>query len=465
MTTAASLLAGVLTAIMVFFLVVQSFQALLIFWAVPELWSNWRVAEDAYFLSLLGSDALPPISVVVALHDDAHDVVPFAHMLLDLQYPRHEVVLVDDGSSDGTFAVLERAFDLYSVPPAVMVNVATEPVRGYYRSRTHPRLLVLDKVYGGFADAMNAGINAARYPHALATGRNILFERDALLRLTRPFLLDRDVVAVGSTLRPANGARIENGRIVPGAVRGWVLGSQTIEYLRNFLFQRLGWNRVGSNLLFPGNTTLFKREHIFALGGFRRDLDAPGLDLVVRLERYLADRGINPRTPVIPEQVAWTMLPQSLEKIARTRRRWVHGLVAAVGRNRTVLGNPEYGTFGLLALPYVVVAVVIAPFLELAGYVLLAIGALTAVVSASFVVAYLAAVLGYGILLSVWTVILYALTFERSDSRSSIPRLLGFALVEALGYRQLMAWYRATALFIARTPTPSHGQSSTESPA
>ena len=449
---AASLLVGVLTAIMIFFLVVQSFQALLTFWAVPELWSNWRIAEDAYFLSLLGTDALPPISVVAALHDAERDAVPFAHMLLDLQYPRHEVVLVNDGSGDGTFAALERAFDLYVVPPAVMVNIVTEPVRGYYRSRTHPRLLVLDKVHGGAADAMNAGINAARYPHALATGRNIIFERDALLRLTRPFLLDRDVVAVGSTLRPANGARVDGGRIVPGTVSGWVVGSQTIEYLRNFLFQRLGWNRVASNLLFPGNTTLFKREHIFALGGFRRDLYAPGLDLVIRLERHLADRGINPRTPVIPEQVAWTTLPTSIETVARARRRWQHGLLAAFRRNRGVLGNPEFGTFGLVALPYTLVAVIVAPFAELAGYVLLVAGILTGVVSAGFVLAYLAAVLGYGILLSVWTVILYALTFERSESRSSIPRLLGFAIVESLGYRQLMAWYRATALFIARTP-------------
>lgn len=453
----ASLLAGALTAIMIFFLIVNSFQAVLTLWAVPELWSHWRIAEDAYFLSLVGTNALPPISVVVTLHDAERDAVPFTHTLLDLQYPRHEVVVVNDGSTDRTFALLEEAFELYPVPPAVMVNIPTLPVRAYYRSRVNPRLLVLDKAHGGPADAMNAGMNAARYPHALATGRNIVFERDALLRLTRPFLLDRDVVAVGSTLRPANGARVENGRIVPGTVRGWVLGSQTVEYLRGFLMQRLGWNRVASNLLFPGNTTLFKREHIFALGGFRRDVEAPGFDLAMRLEKYLADQGINPLTPVIPEQVAWTTLPETLGAVAPIRQRWQRGLLAALRASRGMLGNPEFGMFGMVALPYVALMTLVAPIAELAGYVLLVIALATGAVSGGFAVAYLAAVLGYGILLSVWAIILYALTFERSDSRGAIPRLLAFAVIEALGYRQLMAWYRATAHFSARTHSGSHG--------
>jgi hypothetical protein len=119
----------------------------------------------------------------------------------------------------------------------------------------------------------------------------------------------------------------------------------------------------------------------------------------------------------------------------------------------------------MIALPYVAIAIVVAPVLELAGYVLLALALATGAVGPSFAVAYLAAVLGYGILLSVWTVIVYALTFERSEGRSSIPRLLAFAIIEACGYRQLMAWYRATAFFLNRTPNPSHGQSSAESPA
>lgn len=446
-----------MTTIMVVFLVVNSFQALLIAMAAPELWSHWQLADDEYFHTLVGTDALPPISVVATLHGSRTDAVRMATMLLELDYPRHEVVIVSDAASAETIAALAAAFDLYEVPPAFAVSLRTRPVRAYYRSRSHPRLLLIDKEEGGRGDAMNAGMNAARYPHALAVGGNLVFERDALLRLSRPFLLDRSVAAVASTLRPANGAVVENGRLVPGTPRGWLVGSQSIEYLRNFRFQRLGWNRLASNLIFPGNTAIFKREHVFAVGGFRTDVPIPGLDLAIRVHRHLTDTGVNPRMAVIPDQVAWTLIPQTLATVGRARQRWQRGVWKALRANLVVCANPEYGAFGMLAIPYLWIAILVLPFLELAGYVGLVAGAAAGVLDAPFIGAYLAAVIGYGILLSIWTVILQAVAAERAGGLRDTGRLFFFAVVESLGYRQIMQWYRATAFLADRTPTPTNG--------
>lgn len=438
---------GVMTAIMMFFLAVNSFQALLLMFAVPELWSHWQLADDEYFHALVGTEALPPISVVATLHNPEQNAAELAHMLLDLKYPRHEVVLVNDGT-DGTLATLTSEFELYQVPPAFTVNLKTKPVRAYYRSRTHPRLLCIDKEAGGDGDAINAGLNAARYPHALAVGHDIIFEPDALLRLTRPFLLDRSVVAVGGTLRPANGSHLENGRLVPGPVRGWALGCQTIEYMRTFLFERLGWNRLASNLLFPGNTVLFKREYVFAVGGFDPNMSVPGIDLDIRLHRHLTEKGVNPRMPVIPDQIAWASVPEDMAGVARVRRSWQCGLWRSLRGTSSMFGNPEFGAFAMLAIPYFWIAVVIAPFVELVGYAGLVVGVATGALDSPFVVAYLAALVGYGILLSVWTVILQGLTFQRAARRQELARLLLFAVVESLGYRQLMMWYRVSAYFL-----------------
>lgn len=446
----ATILLGSMMALMIFFLVINSFHAILLMCSVPELWSHWQLADDEYFQALVGSEALPPISLIATLQHTQADAVSFVRMLLELDYPRFEVIIVADGAIGKSFSELVTTLDLYEVPPAFTINLKTQPVRAYHRSRSHPRLLCLDKASGPTGDALNAAINAARYPHVVSAGSGVMFEPGALLRLSRPFLLDRSVACVGGIMRPANGAHLENGRLLPGSARGWTVGCQTIEYLRNFMFQRLGWNRVASNLVFPGNTVLCKREHILGVGGFDATDETPGLDFSVRLHKYLTDIGVDATMPVIPDPVAWSVAPDDLPSIGRTRQRWLRGLWRTLTRNSDMFANPEYGAFGIIAIPYLWLAIILAPILELIGYAGLAVGLAIGVLDSSFAWAYLASVVGYGILLSVWTVVFQSVFFQRADQPGEILRLLGYAVVESLGYRQILALYRTTAYFADR---------------
>jgi cellulose synthase/poly-beta-1,6-N-acetylglucosamine synthase-like glycosyltransferase len=456
----ADMLFALMTTIMIFFLVINSFHAILLMCSVPELWSHWQLADDEYFHALVGSEALPPISVVAALRHAPPDVVGFARMLLELDYPRFEVILVVKGTAVGALQTLVTALELYEVPPAFTINLKTEPVRAYYRSRLHPRLLCLDKASGSLGDDLNAGINAARYPHAVTTGPNVVFEQDALLRLSRPFLLDRSVACVGGILRPASASHLENGRLVPQTLHGWTVDCQTMEYLRNFVFQRLGWNRVASNVVFPSNTVLFKREHVFGVGGFDPNEATPGLDIAVRLHEYLTDIGVTATMPVIPDPVAWSAVAQDISAIGHARQRWLSGVRRALARHPRMFGNPEYGAFGLVAIPYLWLGVIIAPFLELAGYVGLVLGLAAGLLDSSFAWAYLASVVGYGILLSVWTVVFHSISFRRTDQPREIVRMFAYAVIESLGYRQILAFYRTAAYFADRQLKHNHGQSS-----
>ncbi|MFI5239088.1 MAG: hypothetical protein ACHQQP_04710, partial [Gemmatimonadales bacterium] len=82
--TFAAILTALMMTIMILFLVINSFQAILLMCSVPELWSHWQLADDEYFHALVGSEALPPISVVSVLQAGRAGAVEFAHMLLDL---------------------------------------------------------------------------------------------------------------------------------------------------------------------------------------------------------------------------------------------------------------------------------------------------------------------------------------------------------------------------------------------
>ena len=207
--------------------------------------------------------------------------------LLTLRYPQLEVVVVNDGSTDGTLDALVRAFELEPLPAVFPRRTASAPVRGVYRSRTVPGLLVLDKDNGGKADALNAGLDLASGELVCAIDADTLVEPDALLRMVRPFLASDGCLAAGGTVRVVNGSVVAQGRVVQARTpRGWLAGVQSVEYLRAFLFGRLGWNALGGNLIVSGAFGLFSREAVLVAGGYLHGTVGEDLELIARLREH-----------------------------------------------------------------------------------------------------------------------------------------------------------------------------------
>ena len=435
-------------AILVYFLALNAFYALLLILSIPELWGHWHLAEDEQLKAVLGSEALPPLTILVPAYNEQVTIAESVLSFLTLQYPRHEVVLVNDGSPDRTMEIMIAEYDLYEVPPAFPVAVATKPVRAYYRSRRFSKLLVIDKENGGKADSLNAATNAARYPYVLAVDADTLIEPDALLRLARPFLLGKRVAAVGGTIRVANACRIEYGRVVEAGVdRRWLPGIQTVEYLRAFLFGRLGWNRIGGNMIISGAFGLFRRDHIVAIGGYRTSTVGEDMDLVVRLRRYLRQHKLGDEIPFIPDPVAWTEVPTSARVLGRQRERWHRGLIEILMANRDMMFNPRYGTLGMVAYPFFFFGEMLAPVIELCGYLTLVVGFFIGGVDFEFAKLFLLVAIGFGVLLSFWAIVLEELSFRRYPRFRDMLWMFAFAVLENLGYRQMTVWFRLKAFW------------------
>jgi len=435
-------------AILVYFLALNSFYALLLVLSVPEIWEQTRLAEDDDFQRLMQSDALPPITILVPAHNEQATIEASVTAILTLEYRNYEVVVVNDGSQDDTLDTLRHAFNLYEVPRTYPETLPTRPLRGLYRSRTRTRLLVIDKENGGKADSLNAAINASRFPLVIAVDADTLIEPDALLRLTRPFLLGRQIAAVGGTVRVANGCVVEHGRVTDARVpRRFLPGVQVAEYLRAFLFGRLGWNRLGGNLIISGAFGLFRKDHLLAVGGYRSTSIVEDLDLVVRLHRYLRLRKIPYEISFIPDPVAWTEVPESARILARQRERWHRGLIAAMWEYKGMLLNPRYGRVGVVAVPFYTFGEMLAPLVEVLGYVVTVAGAAAGIVSTSFALLFVLVAWGYGMLLSLWAVVLEEVSFRRYRRPVDLARLLLFATLENFGYRQRTVYWRLRAFF------------------
>ena len=184
----------------------------------------------------------PPITLMAPAYNEAATVENSVLSLLALDYPRFEVIVINDGSKDETLNVLKERFDLVPVERDYERVASHAPIRAIYRSRLNEKLLVIDKANGGKADALNAGLNLARTPIVCSMDADSILEPDSLLRAVQPFIEDPErVVAVGGTIRIANGCKIKDGRLQAiGVSRNPLALFQTVEYLRAFLLARSG---------------------------------------------------------------------------------------------------------------------------------------------------------------------------------------------------------------------------------
>jgi cellulose synthase/poly-beta-1,6-N-acetylglucosamine synthase-like glycosyltransferase len=405
--------------------------------------------ERAYLATAeaFSSPLTPPISILLPAYNEEAGIVESVRSLLGLRYPEFEVVVVNDGSSDGTIGRLRAAFDLAPVRKALRAGIPTAPVRGSFSSRRHPELTVVDKENGGKADALNCGVNAARYPYVCAIDADAMLEEDALIRVAKPILDDPlRVAATGGIVRIANGCVIEHGRVTKvGLPRGKLATMQVVEYFRAFLVGRVGWSRIRSLLIISGAFGLFRRSLVEAVGGWATDTVGEDVELVVRLHRYLRDRGEEYRIEFVPDPVCWTEAPDDLGQLSRQRRRWQRGLAETLWRHRRLWGNPRYGLLGTVSVPYFLVFELLGPVFQLLGYPVVIVAFATGAVSLAFLLAFLVMALLLGVLLSVSALALEEFSFRRYARGREAARLLLFAVLENFGYRQLNDFWRLQA--------------------
>ena len=433
-----------------YFIGLNTFYALLVLLSIPEMWKHWHIANADDVSRPMNSEALPPISVLMPAYNMEANIVESVRAQLVLRYPQHEVIVINDGSTDRMLERMHAEFDLYEVPPAMPKPLESAPIRAYYRSRRAAGLLVVDKENGGKADALNAGLGAARYPLVLAADADTIIETDALLRLVRPFLAGRPVAAAGGTIRIANGCRIRHARIEkPLLPSSFLAAVQVPEYLRAFLFGRLGWNRLGGNLVISGAFGLFRRRLLIEIGGYLTNSVVEDLDLVVRLHKHLREQRLDYEIPFIPDPVAWTEVPPDLRTLGRQRERWHRGLIGTMRLHLGMLFNRQYGAVGWIMFPFFLFGEALAPVVELVGFVLTAVALSLGVVNLQFGLVFLAVAVGYQILLSLWAVLLEEATFRTYPRRRDFALMLLYALVEPFGYRQLTVYWRLKGIWNA----------------
>jgi biofilm PGA synthesis N-glycosyltransferase PgaC len=391
------------------------------------------------------SELTIPVSIIAPVYNEEPVVGSAARSFLAVDYPEFEVVIVNDGSTDGTLEALVQEFGLERVTTHFRRRYDSAPIRGIYRSATHPALVVVDKENGGKADALNAGLNLARYRYVCGVDGDTVLSRQSLLQGMRLALQDPQRI-VGVTGHIAIAGRPEDASETQDRVRRLdprtLLVFQHLDYLRSFFNNRLGWTRLNTMLCAVGAFQIWRRDVLEELGGFSTEFTCEDIELTFRVHERFRREGRDYEIVSLPETVGVTEGPDDVRKLVAQRERWQRVILETVVHYRRMLFRRRYGSVGFVGVPFFVLSEVLAPVFEVLALTALVAGLVLGSVQLVPTLLMLAALaLLNGILTSA------AVLLEDRTSRAyplrDLARLIALGPLDLFLYRPIIFWARA----------------------
>jgi poly-beta-1,6-N-acetyl-D-glucosamine synthase len=441
----AEVVLGAVVVLCLCYLVVTTLVALG-FVIVGALENAFRKLENAStdYSTLGASRFTVPVSVIVAAYNEERVIESTIRSLLDFDYPEFEVVVVNDGSSDGTLERLAEAFGLEPYQVFERHVFDTQPIRSVYKSAEHSNLVLVDKENGGKADSWNAGLNVVRYRYVCGVDADTVFDRQALLKVMRVAVQDPartlGVTSQITTARdPERAISAKPGRRI--VERGPLAVYQHLDFVRAFVNNRLAWSKLGFMLCAPGGFQIWRRDVLEEVGGYSTTFTCEDIELTFRVHEKFLREGRDYEIVCLPDSIGVTESPDTFAKLVAQRERWQRVIDETVVHYRRMWFNRRYKSVGLVGAPFYLVSEVISPAMEM-----LALGALVAAVALGLFsfptfVLVLGAMAFTNAALTAAAILLDDVQ-SRLYRKRDLVRLLVYAPFDVVVYRPIMFWAR-----------------------
>ncbi|MCX7283130.1 MAG: glycosyltransferase [Novosphingobium sp.] len=350
-------------------------------------------------------DHEPRVSVIIPAWNEERVIVASVERVLASDYPALQVIVADDGSTDGTSRVVRERFG------------------------SNPVVTLLTLANGGKAAALNRALQHATGEVIIALDADTQFEPLTIRRLARWFA-DPQIGAVAGDARVGNRVNL---------VTRW----QAVEYITAQNLERRALAGFDAMTVVPGAVGAWRRAALDSVGGYPEDTLAEDQDLTIAIQR----RGW--RVTYDPRAVAWTEAPESFRALARQRYRWAFGTLQCLWKHRKVIRTRKPAGLALVGLPqawlFQIMFAAISPMID-AALVVSILSTIVRVVQHGWAQTQgdLATMAAYWTVFTAIDIICGAIAYRLDDRRPPYPA--GLLVAQRLVYRQIMYWVVLRAL-------------------
>jgi len=375
-----------------------------------------RKFQEIHFSNVIQGLVYPhglDITVMMPVRNYEQRIGMSIDAVLNNHYPNTFLIVVNDGSTDGTLKQLIKRYKLKKTSKSFRNFIQTSEIKQVYQSTLYPHFLVVDKLHdqrvASAADVLNVALNLCRTPLCVTIDGDTIIMPDTLTYMVYAYLTTPNCAAVGGDIFIPDESK-NNQPIMNQIPKNPTLGVQVVEYLRSFIYGHEFWGNLGGALCHSGALTLFETKRLIELGGFDVDNFSYDAEIIMRLHHHNLKNKMPYHIRYSPSAIAWSAQPTTLKGLWSQRNRWQRGLLRSLGRHMSMLFNPQFGRVGMMGMPFYVLFEIFGPLVEGIAYLTLLVALCIHQIDLHELVWFLLLAWAYIFILSVSSVLINYLT-------------------------------------------------------